>query len=154
MKDARDLARKIGSLAPNASVKLTVISKGAEKTLSLTLGELPREQRQARANSGDDQDKSGTQVPRLGLSLAPAGNVAGAGSEGVVVTQVEPDGPAAAQGFRTGDVILDVAGKRVVNPEDVRKAIADARSGGKRTVLLRVKSGEGTRFLAIPVGRG
>jgi serine protease Do len=154
VKDARDLARKIGSLAPNASVKLTVISKGAEKTLSLTLGELPREQRQARASSGDDQDKSGTQVPRLGLSLAPAANVAGAGSEGVVVTQVEPDGPAAAQGFRTGDVILDVAGKRVVNPEDVRKAIADARSGGKRTVLLRVKSGEGTRFLAIPVGRG
>jgi len=155
VKDARDLARKIGSLAPNASVKLTVISKGAEKTLSLTLGELPREQRQARATGDDqDQDKSGTQVPRLGLSLAPAGNVAGAGSEGVVVTQVEPDGPAAAQGFRTGDVILDVAGKRVTNPDEVRKAIADARSGGKRTVLLRVKSGEGTRFLAVPVGRG
>jgi serine protease Do len=93
-------------------------------------------------------------VPRLGLSLAPAGSVAGAGAEGVVVTQVEPDGPAAAQGFRTGDVILDVAGKRVGNPDDVRKAFADARSGGKRTVLLRVKSGENTRFVAVPLGRG
>jgi serine protease Do len=153
VKDARDLARKIGSLAPKASVKLTVISKGVEKTLSLTLGELPREQRQARAPR-DEQDKSGTQVPRLGLSLAPAGNVAGAGSEGVVVTQVDPDGPAAAQGFRTGDVILDVAGKRVANPDEVSKAFAEARSGGKRTVLLRVKSGEGTRFLAVPLGRG
>jgi len=153
VKDARDLARKIGSLAPKSSVKLTVVSKGAEKTVTLTLGELPREQRQARADS-DDKDNSGTQVPRLGLSLAPAGNVAGAGSEGVVVTQVEADGPAAAQGFRTGDVILDVAGKRVANPEEVRKAFADARSGGKRTVLLRIKSGENTRFLAVPVGRG
>jgi serine protease Do len=153
VKDARDLARKIGSLAPNATVKLTVISKGAEKSISLTLGELPRDQRQARVKS-DDGDSSGTQVPRLGLSLAPAANVAGAGSDGVVVTQVDPDGPAAQQGFRTGDVILDVAGKRVASPDEVRKAFADARSGGKRTVLLRVKSGENTRFLAVPLGRG
>jgi serine protease Do len=153
VKDARDLARKIGSLLPKAEVKLTVISKGVEKTLSLTLGELPRDQKQARAPT-EDRDNSGTQVPRLGLSLAPAGSVAGAGSEGVVVTQVEPNGPAAAQGFRTGDVILDVAGKRVANPDEVSKAFAEARSGGKRTVLLRVKSGEGTRFLAVPLGRG
>ena len=70
------------------------------------------------------------------------------------MTQIDPDGPAAAQGFRTGDVILDVAGKRVANADEVRKAFADARSGGTRTVLLRVKSGEGTRFLAVPLGRG
>jgi serine protease Do len=114
---------------------------------------LPREQRQARAAPGDS-DSSGTEVPRLGLSLAPAGKVAGAGADGVVITQVDPDGPAATQGFRTGDVILDVAGKRVASPEEVRKAFADARSGGKRTILLRVKSGENTRFLAVPLGRG
>ena len=59
-----------------------------------------------------------------------------------------------AAALSTGDVILDVAGKRVTNADDVRKAFADARSGGKRTVLLRVKSGEGTRFLAVPIGRG
>ena len=153
VKDARDLAKRIGGLAPGANVKLTIISKGAEKTVSLNLGELPRDQKQARAKS-DDGDTSGTQVPRLGLSLAPAGSVAGAGGDGVVVTQVDPDGPAAAQGFRTGDVILDVAGKKVTSPDEVRKAFADARSGGKRTVLLRVKSGENTRFLAVQLGRG
>jgi serine protease Do len=153
IKDARDLAKRIGGMAPGASVKLSVVSKGAEKTVDVTLGELPREQRQAKAETGE-RDNSGTDVPRLGLSLAPADKVAGAGSEGVVVTQVEPDGPGAAQGFRTGDVILDVAGKRVTSPDEVRKAMADARTGGKRTVLLRVKSGDNTRFLAVPVGRG
>jgi serine protease Do len=152
VKDARDLAKKISSLPPGSNVKLGVISKGTEKTVTVTLGELPREQRQARANT-DEKDPAGTDVPRLGLSLAPAAKVAGAGAEGVVVTQVAPDGPAAAQGFRTGDVILDVAGKRVVNPDDVSKAFADARSGGKRTVLLRIKSGDNTRFLAVPLGR-
>ena len=71
---------------------------------------------------------------------------------GVVVTKVDPDGPAAERGFKVGDVILDVGGAKVGNPAEVRKAIADARSGGKRTVLMRVKSGEQTRFVAIPVG--
>jgi serine protease Do len=154
VKDARDLAKRISSLPPGSNVKLGVVSKGAEKTLNVTLGELPREQRQARANSDERGDSSGTEVPRLGLSLAPAGKVAGAGADGVVVTQVDPDGPAATQGFRTGDVILDVAGKRVGSPDEVRKAFADARSGGKRTILLRVKSGESTKFVAVPLGRG
>src|ERR1700738_2958243 len=116
IKDARDLAKRIGSMAPGASVKLGIVSKGTEKTVNVTLGELPAEQRQAKAETGE-RDSSGTDVPRLGLSLAPADKVAGAGTEGVVVTQVDPDGPAAAQGFRTGDVILDVAGKRVTSPD-------------------------------------
>ncbi len=153
VKDARDLAKRISSLPPGSSVKLVVVSKGTDKTVNVTLGELPREQRQARATP-EERGSAGTEVPRLGLSLAPASKVAGAGAEGVVVTQIDPDGPAAAQGFRTGDVILDVAGKRVASPDEVRKAFADARSGGKRTVLLRVKSGENTRFLAVPLGRG
>ena len=44
------------------------------------------------------------------------------------------------RGFKTGDVILEVAGKAVANPADVRKALDDARKDNKRTVLLRVKS--------------
>jgi serine protease Do len=70
-----------------------------------------------------------------------------------VVTDVDPDGPAAERGFKTGDVILEVGGKAVGSPDDVRKALAEARDGGKRTVLMRVKSGEATKFVAVPLRR-
>jgi serine protease Do len=50
-------------------------------------------------------------------------------------------------------VILEVAGKPVSNPGDVRKALEGAKGEGKRTVLLRVKSGDATRFVAVPVSR-
>src|SRR5712672_1193115 len=86
LKDARDLARTIGSMAPGASVKLSVLQKGQEKIITLTLGDLPN-QREARAVP-ETRPPSGTSVPRLGLTLAPAGEVAGSGSEGVVVTNV------------------------------------------------------------------
>ncbi|RAI33503.1 hypothetical protein CH340_12100, partial [Rhodoplanes serenus] len=47
-----------------------------------------------------------------------------------------------------------VSGALVSSPADVRKALAEATSGGKKTVLMRVKSGQNTRFVAVPLGRG
>jgi serine protease Do len=151
VKDARDLAKKIGALAPKSSVKLTVLHKGAEKTLTLTLGELPNT-KEARASAGDSD--SGADVGKLGLTLAPAARVAGAGAEGVVVTGVESGGVAADHGFSTGDVIIEIAGKSVSTPADVRDVVASARTEGKRSVLIRVKKGDNTRFVALPLGSG
>jgi serine protease Do len=150
VKNARELARKISSMAPGTSVKLGVWRKGEAKQLTLTLGELPNT-RQARAQIAPDE-ASPANVDRLGLSLAPAANVAGAGGAGVVVTQVDPDGPAAERGLRTGDVILDVGGKTVSTPSDVRTALQEAHRQGKHTILMRVKSGDQTKFVALPVG--
>ena len=125
--------------------------KGEEKTVSFSLGEMPN-QREARAVP-DSSGPNATSVPRLGLTLAPAGQVAGGGSDGVVVTGIEADGIASEQGFKTGDVILEVAGKKVANPADVRGALDDAQKDGKRTVLMRVKSGDATKFVAVRLGR-
>ena len=151
VKDARDLAKRIGAIAPKASVKLTVLHKGSEKTVNLTLGELPNA-KEARADAeGGDNDAD---VGKLGLTLAPASRVAGSGAEGVVVTGVDSTGVGADHGFSTGDVILEVAGKSVSTPNDVRDVVASARTEGKRSVLLRVKKGDNTRFVALPLGRG
>jgi serine protease Do len=151
VKDARDLAKRIGAMAPGTSVKLGIVRQGAEKSMTLTLGELPK-QREARLGGSDPQTPKADPGP-LGLTLAPAGTVAGSGQQGVVVTEVDPNGVAAEHGFRTGDVILEVGGKAVGKPAEVNQALADARSGGKRVVLMRVKSGEATRFVAVPLGR-
>ena len=70
------------------------------------------------------------------------------------MTNVDPNGIAADHGFKTGDVILDVGGKKVGTPADVRDAIRDAQKAGKNTVLLRVKSGaEGAKFVALRLGK-
>jgi len=145
--DARDLARKIGGMAPGATVKLGIVRAGAEKSLSLTLGELPN-QREARADAKEQPEKKSSNEPRLGLSLTPGGS-----EPGVVVAEVDPSGPAADFGFKAGDVILEVGGQTVATPAEVGKALGKAREDGKRSVLMRVKSEQGTRFVAIPLSR-
>jgi serine protease Do len=142
--DARDLARRIGTMAPGATVKLGITRNGRGDTVTVTLGQLPGE-RAARAGS-EERETPGSEVPRLGLSLAPARN----GGEGVVVTQVDPNGTAGDR-LQTGDVILDVNGKTVSSPADVREAVSNAQSGGRKSVLMRVKSAQGMRFVAVPL---
>ena len=149
VKDARDLARTVGMLAPKTEVKLDIIRQGQEKTLTVTLGEMPKD-RLAKAEK--EPAAPASDVPHLGLSLAPASDVAGAGDTGVVVMNVEPEGPAAEQGFQRGNVILDVGGKPVANVGDVRNALKEAKTNGKHTVLMRVRMGDATRFVAVPLG--
>jgi serine protease Do len=148
IKSARDLSRTVGMMAPDSAVKLDILRKGEQKTLTATLGTLPNE-RQANAETGQPAEGA-----HLGIAVAPANTVAGAGEKGVVVTAVDPNGPAAQQGIETGDVILDVGGKPVANVDDVRKALAEAKTKGRHDVLLRVKTAKAeTLFVAVPLGK-
>jgi serine protease Do len=132
-------------MAPGATVKLGITRNGRGDTVTVTLGQLPGE-RAARAGS-EERETPGSEMPKLGLSLAPARD----GGEGVVVTQVEPDGTAGDR-LQTGDVILDVNGKAVSSPADVREAVSNAQSGGRKSVLMRVKSAQGMPFVGVPIG--
>ncbi|CCD95738.1 putative serine protease do-like precursor [Bradyrhizobium sp. ORS 375] len=151
VKNSRALASQIAAMAPGSEAKLDILRKGEAKTITVTLANMPNQpEKQARV---DDHDNAPTRgVPHLGLSVAPADDVAGAGSNGLVVTSVDPDGPAAEHGVQSGDVILDVGGKSVGNAADLRNALSAARSAGKRDVLMRLRSADNTRFVAVPVG--
>jgi serine protease Do len=151
--DPRELARKIGTMTPGTTVTLGVVHGGENKTVSLTLGTLPNDKQASNEqNQRDQREVPDSDMPNLGLTLAPAGKVSGAGGAGVAVTGVSAGGVAAEHGFQIGDVILEVGGKPVSTPADVRKSLAEARGEGKHTVLFRVKSNEGTKFVALPLG--
>jgi serine protease Do len=148
VKDARELARVIGGLAPGSTVKLDVLQKGKSKVVSLTLGKLPND-KQANADIEGKPSAQGTDVPRLGLTLAPAAKADG--KDGVVIAKVEPNSAAADRGVKKGDVILEVAGKSVAKPGDVGEALEAARSDKKSSVLMRLRSGDASRYVALPL---
>ena len=143
IKDARALSMKIASYPPGRSVPLTVWRDGRERTVTIEVGGQDGERR-ARADAGTSRTEDGQ--ARLGLQLAPAQD----GEEGVVIAEIDPQSAAAEKGVRKGDVILDVGGQAVSRPQDVRSAVEAARKDGRKTVLLRVKSREGVRFVAVP----
>jgi serine protease Do len=155
VKDSRDLAKKIGALAPNTSVKLAVLHNGSVKETSLTLGKMPDMNEAVKTPDEEQGQENGTgDLSKLGLTLAPASRVAGAGAMGVVITGVDASGPAADSGITTGDIILEIAGKTVSSPSEVNQVITKARNEGKHSVLMRVKTGDHVRFVALPMEHG
>ncbi|MXN65686.1 Do family serine endopeptidase [Stappia sp. GBMRC 2046] len=146
----RELAKMIAEYAPDSKVDVTVWRDGAEKDISVTLGRLAEPEK--RADAAKPTGEKTAIVESLGVELAPASEM-GAGEEGVVVTDVAPDGAAAEKGLKTGDVILEVAGSTVNTPGDVAEAVVAASEKGRKAVLLRVKSDETVRFVALPVDK-
>ena len=71
------------------------------------------------------------------------------GVKGVVVMQVVPGSEPAEKGVRPGDVILEVTMRKVANPADVAKWIADERKAGKPNILLLIQRGKDARFVPL-----
>ena len=142
--DPHDLARRIAALGPKKTVKLAITRNGSPMTIDVILGTMPAD-KTASADMRNSDDAGGSALAKLGLTLRPAH-----GQDGVVVAEVDPDGAAADKGLKQGDVILEVAGKSVSRPAEVAQAIDAAKSDGKKSVLVRVKSNDGEHYLTLP----
>jgi len=88
-------------------------------------------------------DAADTSVAKLGLTLER-------GRDGVTITDVDPNSVAADKGLQQGDVILEASGKAVERPTEIAQAFDAARADGRKSVLLRVKTGDTIRFVALP----
>lgn len=56
--------------------------------------------------------------------------------QGAVVADVGPNTPAATAGLKTGDVIVEFAGKSVANPQELQQAVEQAPIGAKSVVTI------------------
>ncbi|HSN13688.1 MAG TPA: DegQ family serine endoprotease [Anaeromyxobacteraceae bacterium] len=156
------LTRGVATIPPGEKVNLTFVRKGAEKKATLVVAKRPDEGALARGDfSGDESEEQGAggegekSKVKLGITVQPitpelARRLDSAPGEGLVVVDVDEDGPAARAGVRPGDVILEVNRARVKSPADVSKALSSLKDGDM--ALLRVKRGGGAVFVAVPVG--
>jgi serine protease Do len=148
--DGRALARRIAALGPNKAVTLHVIRDGKTQTIDVKLGQLADQK--TRKASGDDGSRD--QFGSLGLALAPASQVEGAGEQGLAVVAVDPSGKAAEFGIMPGDIILRAGNTAVSSPHDLAAAMSHAKAAGRKNTLLVVKHDKADRFVAVPVALG
>ena len=146
VKDSRDLAKKIAAIPPGTSARLVIFRYGQEKMIAVTLGEVARAAGETKA----EEQPARSEKSVLGLTLARASAVHGAGDHGVAIVKISPTSRAAESGLQTGDIILEVGRRTVNTPADVRKIVEEARAQSKRAVLLHIKRGDTTIFVGMP----
>lgn len=155
----RKLDRLVSEVAPDQTVRLGISRGGSEQEVSVTIAErknnysntvrgllkgehgdvwnLPR-------GSGQDSfvfafgnvRRIGVSTMQLTKQLAEYFGV----QDGVLVTAVTADSPAAKAGIRAGDVITSVDGEKVQGSGDLSRAINKKKEGDVTLTVIRNKS--------------
>ena len=147
VESPRELARLIANLAPGTSTEITVWRNNAAKTLTVKLGELPGATQEAKADTS--APASADVLDSFGLTVTPSED-----GNGLVVTDVDPNGDAAERGIQAGDVIVSVNSSAVSSAADMQKAVKAASDAGRKAVLLQVQRDSKSEFIALPVAEG
>ena len=149
--DSRDLARRIAALAPDATADIVVLRAGKEQQIPVKLGDFKDANgpTPTPAKAEAPKPSATTDLEALGLKLGSKG-----GRDGVSIVDVDSGSDAAVKGLRAGDVIIEVSSQPVTSAEDVSKGLAEATKLGRRALLLRVRSGDQTRFVAVQLKKG
>ena len=134
---------RIGSTA-----HLTVLRNGGRQTLDVKIASLPDEPgRRLSARDEDDDSAWGFTVTDITPQLARGNRLAR--EHGVVVTEVDPESPAAEAGIQPGDIVREVDRAPVESSDDLRRAL---QSRKKDSVLLLVQRGDATSFQVLKRG--
>ena len=150
INDSSELPLLVARTPIGKAVTLTVIRDKQRQNVSVTIAELKDEEELAQG-PGDSTEDLGLAVQTLTPELAENLGVE-RGVKGVVVTQVDPDGPAGEAGLRRGDVILEVNRVPVKDAAAYTKAVQAIGKG--KSVLFLVRRGDNTIFLAVKPSSG
>ena len=158
VEDSRDLTHKVAAVQAGRSATFTVSRQGKPMQIKVTVGTRP-DDRMASATpaKGGESAPASASAAGLGLSsLTPEArrsfNLGDGVTSGVVITRVDPDSDAATKGLQAGDVVLRIGNRAVRTPADFQAGVAEAKKGGRSSVLLLVThQAGGTGFVAIDI---
>jgi serine protease Do len=159
--DATDLTRRVAGVPAGQTAVFTVARQGKPMEVKVTIGVRPDAQQLASnaPDRGGMLSPSSANAAGLGLSsLTPetkrSFNISESVVAGAVITKVDPDSDAADKGLQPGDVVLRVGNRIVRNPADFQTGVAEAKKGGRSSVLLLVAHSQGnTGFVAIDIDK-
>jgi serine protease Do len=165
VNSSRKLFRLIGEAAPEQSVRLTISRNNSEQQVSVTLG-----QREAAArvfggvepNGFFRVNPQGTPRPRgyapevfaygfggnnrrvgittTALTKQLADYFGVSGGQGLLISSITENSPAAKAGLRAGDVVTEVNGEKVEDADDFIRALNQKEEGEVTLTIIRDKS--------------
>ncbi len=159
IKEMRDLPRIVADTTVGKNVAVTIIRKGKELTKTVKLGRLAEtEKKEASLTPKKDSapDEKPVVKKALGLGLADLSDSLRKQHKikdkvkGVLITEVDPDSPAAEKHLAPGMVIAEVQQQPVSSATDLQKRLDTLKKAGKKAAVLLVVTPDGDpSFVAL-----
>jgi serine protease Do len=146
--DSRRLRLAVGETKPGMTAPMKILRDGASKTLEVTVQALPGTEELAKSNTPDGTDNgtlNGVGVADLDPQTRQALKLPNT-VKGVVITEVQPDSPAAEVGLKQGDVIQEINRHPVKTAEEAVKLTENTKD---KVTLLRIWSNGGSHYVVV-----
>ena len=146
------LVHVVADVRPGESVSVKFYRDGKLQTAKVTMA-----LRTIDDEAPTDREDEGEEGGRLGISgqnltEQMASELNAASSAGVVLMEVDPNGPAADAGLRRGDIVIEANRETVRSVDDLQRIIAGVPAGGDLLLRIeRIVRGQQSSFLWIPV---
>ncbi len=138
-----DLPRMVADTRPGTKIELKVLSKGKEKNVKITLGELPEEDvTLAKEESGEE---FGLELQQITPELARAHDLPS--NKGLIVTNIDPQGAANDAGLHRGDIILEINQKPINTIAEFKNTVKASKKGAM--ILFLIQRRDGFLYIAV-----
>ncbi|NQU63677.1 MAG: Do family serine endopeptidase [SAR324 cluster bacterium] len=131
VKTSQDLIRKIAVIKPGDSISLKVVRSSKVKTFTVEI--IKRNDTEV-ASNGNSFGDFGLKVTEL--SVEAARQLGLPSPNGAVIAQVEPGGKAQKAGISSGDILLEINHRKVINVDEFSKIVNSIKTGEKAAFVL------------------
>ncbi len=142
------LRNAVSMIKPGSKIILSILRNGKPIELSVEVGLFPSSETVATNTSSSKDNKLGIEVENLSSELAD--KLGYTNEKGVVITNVDLQGPIAWAGVKKGALILEINKQKVTNIDEFNKSLKQIDNS--KPILLLIKQGDVTRFVSFKIG--
>ena len=157
VKAMRNLPGIVANTEIGKRVPVVVWRNGRKVSISISVGELKEEQvTKVKKSPAITTKAKELKIPQLGLAVAKINQTNKKrfglknNAKGVVITSVDPKGPAASKRLTAGQTIIAIDQTEIITPRDIERKIKSAIKAGRTSVLILRDSSNGPGYIAVP----
>ncbi len=150
LDEMRDLPRLVANSLAGDNVELSVWRNEKQIKVDAVIGHSDQQPDSTVSDAASMEESLGLVFSELTDELRKKYSV-NTKTEGVIITDIDPDSEAATRGVQVGDVVKKVGRTRVATPSEVNKAVEAAIKDEKTSILLLIERERQILFVAVPI---
>ncbi len=133
--ELNDLPRLVAATPVGETVRVKIYRDGKERTVKVQIGRLDDGETELAAGGEESGGALGLTVAKVTPELVERYSLEG--DKGVLITRIDPEGPAADANLRVGDLIVEADGKEIGSVKEFEGVVGKMKSGKVLRLLIQ-----------------